>query len=266
MNGYNALTGARVKLGKWDEYLAMRQGIIDINNRYRTLLSNDLGAIAALLFDIGSKRYLPPPSGDDAASLRAWEIDLAKVRADSLKADKALKTAEQEDRTHTEIQGWLRDLGLAIGFDVWIAANDTGRPYQNGRLGEGCLKSLPIHLENAPGAEATRLIDVIWFDRSNGVVSAAFEVEHTTSIYSGIVRLLDLALGAAKQNAHGLFLVAPDKREKDVRAQLARPAFSRVSDLDVRFLAYSDLEKNRESMARFGQGMKAVQAIARRLE
>jgi len=59
VNGYNALTGARVKLGKWPEYLAMRQGIVELNARYRHLLSNDLGAIAGLLFDIGSKRYQP---------------------------------------------------------------------------------------------------------------------------------------------------------------------------------------------------------------
>ena len=265
VNGYNALTGARVKLGKWDEYLAMRDGMLDLNKRYRSLLSNDLGAIAALLFDIGSRRYLPPPSNDDAVARSAWEADLARVREDSAKADTALKVAREGDRTHTEIQGWLRDLGLAIGFDVWVAANDTGRPYLTGRLGDGCMKSLPVHLENAPGAEAIRLIDVIWVDRLNHCVAAAFEVEHTTSIYSGIVRLLDLALGAASQSAHGLFLVAPDKRENDVRAQLARPAFSRVGDLDVRFLAYSDLEHNRESMARFGQGIKAIEAIARRL-
>ncbi|MDX2061301.1 MAG: hypothetical protein SFV24_26040 [Gemmatimonadales bacterium] len=47
--GYNLLTGARVKLGKWDEYLAMRTGIVAVNRRYRELLSNDLGAMAALL-------------------------------------------------------------------------------------------------------------------------------------------------------------------------------------------------------------------------
>ena len=38
------------------------------------------------------------------------------------------------------------------------------------------------------------LIDVIWF-ASEGTPSAAFEVEHTTSVYPGIVRLLDLAQG-----------------------------------------------------------------------
>ncbi len=71
---------------------------------------------------------------------------------------------------------------------------------------------------------------------------AAFEVEHTTSIYSGIVRMLDLALSSDLHAADGLFLVAPDAREGEVRAQLRRPAFSRVADLEVRYLPYGELE------------------------
>lgn len=65
--------------------------------------------------------------------------------------------------------------------------------------------------------------------------------------------------------ARSLFLVAPDQREDDVRRQLARPAFHAVSDLGVRYLSYGELERNREAMARFGEGLKAVEAIARRL-
>lgn len=63
VNGYNALTGAKTKLGRWDEYLAMRAGLIALNARYRGLLSNDFGAIAGLMFDIGSGRY-PVPAPD----------------------------------------------------------------------------------------------------------------------------------------------------------------------------------------------------------
>ena len=264
VNGYNALTGARVKLGRWEEYLAMRSGILALNARYRDLLSNDLGAIAGLLFDVGSGRYVAPPLNDDAAARAAWETDLARVR-ESTKSERALATAREGDRTHTEVQGWLRDLGRALGFDVWIAANDRNRPYSAGRLCDGCLASLPPAIETAPGADAVRLIDVLWLERADGRVAGAFEVEHTTSIYSGIVRLLDLALGAADQTARGLFLVAPDDREDEVRAQLVRPAFSRVADLEVRFLPYGELERHRETMARFGHGMKAIEAVARRL-
>lgn len=61
VNGYNALTGSRVRLGKWEEHLSMRQGILAINEALSDVLSNDLGAIAGLLFDIGSGRFTAPP-------------------------------------------------------------------------------------------------------------------------------------------------------------------------------------------------------------
>lgn len=61
VNGYNKLTGGKVKLGSWQHFLAMRSGVLDLNERFRDLLSNDLGAIGGLLFDIGSGRYPAPP-------------------------------------------------------------------------------------------------------------------------------------------------------------------------------------------------------------
>lgn len=264
VNGYNALTGSKVKLGRWEEYLAMRAGILRLNAEHRDLLSNDLGAIGGLLFDVGSKRYAAPPREDDAVALAAWEADLQRVREASAAERKAWRAASEGDRTHTEVQGWLRDLGRALGYAVWVAANDRGRACGAGLLGDGCLEELPASLASSPGAEAVRLIDVLWLDAASGRVVAAFEVEHTTSIYSGIVRLLDLALGAADATKD-LFLVAPDDREDEVRAQLHRPAFRRVADLQVKYLPYGELERNREAMARFGQGLRAVHAVARTL-
>ncbi len=123
------------------------------------------------------------------------------------------------------------------------------------------MAQLPASLDR--GLESVRLIDVVWVDPQTSQFAAAFEVEHTTSIYSGIVRLLDLALGGDLHSPNGLFLVAPDDREGEVRTQLARPAFSRIGELQVRFLPYGELKANREMMARFGQGMKAVEAVSR---
>lgn len=54
VNGFNAVTGSKVKLGRWDQYLAMRAGMLRLNQDYRDLLSNDLGAIAGFLFDVGT--------------------------------------------------------------------------------------------------------------------------------------------------------------------------------------------------------------------
>ena len=106
---------------------------------------------------------------------------------------------------------------------------------------------------------------MLWLDKRDGAIHAAFEVEHTTSIYSGIVRMLDLALGPCGPLLKGIFLVAPDSREADVRAQMARPAFAAVVDLDVRYLAYGELERHRESIIRFGEGLKAVRSISKSL-
>ncbi|WP_437656800.1 type II restriction endonuclease [Sorangium sp. So ce1182] len=264
LKGYNAVTGAKYKLGSWEDYLAMRTGMLRLNAEQRDLLSNDLGALAGLLFDVGQGRYAAPPREGDEAARATWEADLARVREESASARKALQNASEGDRTHTEIQGWLRDLGRALGFQVWIAANDRSRPLKDGRLGDGCLEALPPALGELPGADTIRLIDVLWLDL-NGRVVAAFEVEHSTSIYSGIVRLLDLAFGAVEHQVRGLFLVAPDDREGEVRAQLMRPAFRQIADLQVRFVAYGQLAQHREAMARFGAGLKPLDAIARTL-
>ena len=75
--------------------------------------------------------------------------------------------------------------------------------------------------------------------------------------------MLDLALSGGDLHATaGLFLVAPDAREADVRAQLRRPAFSRIADLDFAYLAYGELERNKDAIARFGSDLKAIRAIA----
>ncbi|GGS09134.1 type II restriction endonuclease [Deinococcus sedimenti] len=265
VNGYNAVTGAKVKLGKWEEYLALRAGLLRLTHAHRSLLSNDLGAVAGLMFDVGSGRYAAPPRAEDGPDVDAWRADLAQVREESKAARKAQEAALAQEHTHTQVQGWLRDLGLALGFEVWIAANDRSRAYAGGRLGDGCLDTLPAGIAGTPGADAVRLIDVVWFEGGTLAPAAAFEVEHTTSIYSGIVRLLDLALGAPERAVQGLYLVAPDSREADVRDQLRRPAFQAVGHLHMRYLPYSELERHREAMARFGQGLRAVEAIARAL-
>lgn len=97
-----------------------------------------------------------------------------------------------------------------------MAVNDRSRRFGDVVLGNGCRDDLGEALNQQLGIDAVRLIDVLWLD-SAGQIAAVFEVEHTTSIYSGIVRLLDLAMGVAPGMTHGLFLVAPDESIKHIR-------------------------------------------------
>ncbi|MHB8873249.1 MAG: type II restriction endonuclease, partial [Myxococcaceae bacterium] len=174
VKGYNALTGGKVKLGSWDGYLAMREGTLRLNEECRARLSNDLGAIAGFLFDLGAGRYPVPPREDDAAGLAVWEADLARVREESAKERKALDAQSQGERTHVEVQGWLRDLGRSLGYDVFVARNDQSRPLGDGRLGDGCLEELPKGLSS--GGDYVQLIDVLWLQRGVPRVEAALSV------------------------------------------------------------------------------------------
>ncbi len=262
VKGFNEFFGAKVKLGRWTQYLAMRERLIEFNGTHRNVLSNDLGAVAGFMFDIGTGRY---SVGSGTGVSLDWKVDLEKAHEGNAAASNARKLAAETDRTHTEVQGWLRDLGLALGYHVWIASNDKGRAYGDGKLADGCLSELPKAIRTSSASDTISLIDVLWIDRSTDRITLAFEVEHSTSIYSGIVRMLDLALGVPDHDGSTFFLVAPDARESDVRAQFARPAFSRVSELDVRYIGYSELSKHREAIARFGDGQKGILAISKPL-
>ncbi len=57
-----------------------------------------------------------------------------------------------------------------------------------------------------------RNIDVIWL--GEGSVEAAFEIESTTSIYSGILRMADL-IALVPGITIPLYIVAPDERREE---------------------------------------------------
>lgn len=86
-------------------------------------------------------------------------------------------------------------------------------------------------------------IDVIWLKK--GGIVAAFEIESTTSIYSGLLRMSDLV--AMQPNLHiPLYLVAPDERRDKVMTEVNRPTFHRLDPPMVelcRFIPFSALRK-----------------------
>ena len=70
------------------------------------------------------------------------------------------------------------------------------------------------------------LIDVLWLRKT--AIVAAFEIESTTSIYSGLLRMSDLLSMQPNLNIP-LYLVAPDERRNKVLSEVNRPTFSRLS-------------------------------------
>jgi hypothetical protein len=124
---------------------------------------------------------------------------------------------------HTEIQHALLMLGREMGFDLWVARNDRSKVWNGTTLGSvsGMVEQLPTQFNEATN-RTIELIDVLWL-KGNSIV-AAFEVESTTSIYSGLLRMSDL-LALQPNLSLDLFLVAPDDRREKVESELMRPTF-----------------------------------------
>jgi hypothetical protein len=147
-------------------------------------------------------------------------------------ADEAprVNSAESADREtaavatrHTEIQHALLKLGRDMGFELWVARNDRAKNWDGINLGSlpGMVNQLPTQFNEATN-RTIELIDVLWL-KGNSIV-AAFEVESTTSVYSGLLRMSDL-LALQPNLSINLFLVAPDERRDKVENELMRPTF-----------------------------------------
>jgi hypothetical protein len=145
---------------------------------------------------------------------------------ESLEQPELLSKAEAKTATtrHTEIQYHLMTLGAEMGFDIWVARNDRSRNWNGKVLGElpQVIEELPTQFNEATN-RTIELIDVLWL-KGNSIASA-FEVECTTSVYSGLLRMSDLL--ALQPNIDiKLFLVAPDERREKVKQEILRPTFS----------------------------------------
>lgn len=148
----------------------------------------------------------------------------------------------KEPTAHTEIQWRLLKLGSDMGLDVWAARNDRGRDWKGHRfLDIPRLRSeLPRQFDDATN-RTIEWIDVLWLN--GNAIAAAFEVESTTTIYSGLLRMSDLIAMQPNLNIP-LYLVAPDDRRQKVFSEVNRPVFSRLSPplVDVcRYVAFSAL-------------------------
>ncbi|MFJ1288348.1 hypothetical protein ACIKQ4_19720, partial [Acinetobacter baumannii] len=91
-----------------------------------------------------------------------------------------------------------------------------------------------------------KLIDVLWFAKGTNNVIAAFEVEKSTSIYSGILRLTDLSYSIADGD-EVFYLIVPDKREKDVTLQLSRPAIKKIGT-SIKYILFSELRQHCDAL------------------
>lgn len=116
-----------------------------------------------------------------------------------------------------------------MSHDVWVAPDDRLRSWAGNKLRDipGLKNELPRQFAgNVDAHRRVRRIDVLWMKR--GVVSAAFEIEATTSVFSGLLRMSDLVALVGGQLRVDLYIVAPDARRDTVIREINRPTFSEL--------------------------------------
>jgi hypothetical protein len=143
------------------------------------------------------------------------------------------------DRIHVKIQWSLIHLGQAEGCSVWVPINDRNLSYQGIPFSENTLTKLPNFGFEENVRRIVQNIDVLWIKKN--VIRKAFEIESTTSIYSGLLRLNDLAL-SQPNNQIDLYIAASESRKLQVYNQLIRPSFQSLLPV-CKFVTFENIEK-----------------------
>jgi len=151
------------------------------------------------------------PENDDQTT-----IDVQPPSEDDEQADEA--------RQSIRIQAEIAHIGAKMGFRIWIPRSDRARilalvPEKHHAV---FPDNLPLNY-NDTTLRTIEQIDVIWLKGRS--MSRAFEVEHTTLIFSGLLRMADLLALQPNMDIR-LHIVAPGERSDKVKLEIKRPVFS----------------------------------------
>lgn len=133
-------------------------------------------------------------------------------------------TDETTVRDSIKMQAVIARIGEMMGLKIWLPKQDRVNvlkewsPKKKGSL----IDTLPLSYDLTT-LRTIEQIDVSWLKKRS--IVRAFEVEHTTAIYSGILRMADL-LSLQPNMDIKLHLVAPASRREKVFQEIQRPVFS----------------------------------------
>lgn len=150
-----------------------------------------------------------PEDGEDEAEAQTEQVD------------QTLATASRES---IQIQAKVAQIGAEMGFRIWVPRNDKARVLEHVPTGnrQDFLDVLPLNYDDTT-LRTVEQIDVLWLKGRS--MARAFEIEHTTAIYSGLLRMADLLALQPNMDIR-LHIVAPDDKREKVLREIRRPVFS----------------------------------------
>lgn len=166
-------------------------------------------------------------SGDRRIKTTEGEVTVTVPGDDDETEDKESASAElkpPEVRQSIQIQSKLARIGAVMGFKIWIPRADRVRVNEllQAREQAALIEELPLNYDNTT-LDTVELIDILWLKGRS--IARAFEVEHTTAVYSGLLRMADLLALQPNMDIH-LHIVAPEERREKVFREMKRPVFS----------------------------------------
>jgi hypothetical protein len=146
------------------------------------------------------------------------------VTVPTLPEDEEVSPSTDDDlRESMQIQALVAWIGASMGFTIWLPKADRSRVLKAWKAEPGeLLDELPLGYDSTT-TKTIEQIDVLWLRRRS--IVRAFEVEHTTSVYSGLLRMADLVALQPNINVK-LHIVAPAEKREKVLQEIQRPVFS----------------------------------------
>lgn len=197
-----------------------------VRSSLRRLSDEDGRYLEKLLEEQREQRREYPLSAEDRQKLQPPVVNAEGGQIVVSLPDDAEEVDNQRPREteHVQIQTKIAEIGDKMGFKIWLPRSDRQRVLENWRpSSEGVLlEQLPLNY-NKVALKIIGNIDVLWI-RRNSIVHA-FEVEHSTSIYSGILRMADL-MSLVPNLSIKAHIVAPISRRGKVLEEISRPVFA----------------------------------------
>jgi hypothetical protein len=140
--------------------------------------------------------------------------------------------------SHHQMQTIVGAIGKLTGHAVYVPMGD--RASLDWSIAErfDCVDDVPSTGRYAPTSSLS-LIDVLWVHPARMSLAAAFEVEHSTTIYSGLLRFNDIHIDYKLPRAA---IVAQAERKDTFFRQINRRTFAASGLADVcLFYAYNDV-------------------------
>ena len=147
--------------------------------------------------------------------------------------------------THSDIQAKLLLVGSYLNYRTYTP--DKGRQSIYGMLGDlSSEKDIPADSIPQLSVDTIKYVDVIWFDEE-GYPTHAFEVEHTTDVTKGLLRLYQIHKLRIK-----LYVIAEEDTRSKFDREVRKNPFAKIKHEFV-FKNYQELDEFFESVKQFAK-------------